>query len=376
MAQHQQKGSAAEVLRVFFRMGCIAFGGPAAHIALMEEQIVRRRQWLDQQQFLDLVGITNLIPGPNSTEMTMHCGKERAGIPGLFAAGIGFIFPAVLITALLAWLYVRYGQLPALEQMLFGIKPAVLAIILSAVYRLGKKAVKGITLAVLGLILVVLSFSQVTVVLLILGAGIVGLLLRAGLRQKMPMLAWPLLWTATKGASTAGVFAVFFKVGCILFGSGYVLLAYLDQELVQQLGWLSREELLDAIAIGQFTPGPVLSTATFIGYLINGWIGALAATAGIFLPSFFFVWLVNPLAAKMRSDPLLGAFLDAVNVAALGLMVGILLQMGLDVLVDWVSVGIASLAVFFTFGPYRPGNVWIIVGGGLLGYLLYLTGLR
>ena len=368
-----------EVARVFFRMGWYAFGGPAAHIAMMEEEIVRKRQWIDRQHFLDLMGATNLIPGPNSTEMTMHCGHERAGEAGLFIAGACFIFPAVLLTGLLAWAYVRYGQLPAVEPFIFGIKPAVLAIIAGAILKLGKKALKNWQLGLLGLLTLIVSMLDVSEILALLGAGLLGgvyfYLRRRGQAQVsalFPLLLWQTGAATLAKLSTAQIFWSFLKVGAILYGSGYVLFAYLDAELVAR-GWLSRPELIDAIAIGQFTPGPVLSTATFIGYQLGGVAGAATATLGIFLPSFLFVWILNPLVPKMRQSTFLGAFLDAVNIAAVAVMVAVLFDMGRDSLVDWRAGVIAAVSALAAFGPRKVSSMWIVLGGAVLGYLLQLV---
>ena len=313
--------SIREVAQVFFKLGCIAFGGPAAHIAMMEAEVVEKRKWMSREHFLDLIGATNLIPGPNSTEMTMHCGHERAGVLGLFAAGVCFIFPAVVITGILAWLYVKYGQLPEVEPFIYGIKPAVLAIIAAAIYKLGKKALKNWELGILGAMVVVASLAGVNEILALLTTGIVGTLFfygRAKWHNRVqvhllplgPMLLLQTTATSALKITTSGIFWTFLKVGAVLYGSGYVLFAYLDAELVLR-GWLTRPELMDAIAAGQFTPGPVLSTATFIGYQLGGWSGAVAATMGIFLPSFLFVWLLNPLVPKMRKSMLLSFFLEA-----------------------------------------------------------------
>jgi len=306
-----------EIASVFFRLGLVAFGGPAAHIAMMEDEIVEKRKWIDRQHFLDLMGATNLIPGPNSTEMTMHCGHERGGVPGLFVAGICFIFPAVVLTAILGYLYVTYGQLPAVEPFLLGIKPAVLALIAAAIYKLGKKALKGIELGILGLLTVAASLLGVNEIVALLTAGVLGTLyfyFKSATKTRKVGSLIPLFFFqgAVAKLSTIKIFLSFLKVGSILYGSGYVLFAYLDAELVTN-GILSRSELMDAIAIGQFTPGPVLSTATFIGYQLGGVSGALAATIGMFLPSFLFVWIMNPLVPKMRQSKVLGYFLDCVN---------------------------------------------------------------
>lgn len=373
-----EKGTLKEVAGLFFKLGCIAFGGPAAHVAMMEEEVVTKRKWMDRQHFLDLMGATNLIPGPNSTEMTMHCGHERAGIPGLFVAGACFIFPAVLITGFLAYLYVEFGSLPEVEPFIFGIKPAVLAIIGGAVLKLGKKALKGWELGALGALVLAASLLGVNEILALLGAGILGTLyfstksrLGTGAASFAPILAFQGLSSSVSIISATNVFWVFLKVGAVLYGSGYVLFAYLDAELVAN-GWLSRLELIDAIAAGQFTPGPVLSTATFIGYQIAGWQGALAATAGIFLPSFLFVLILNPWVPKMRQSKVLGFFLDSVNIAAVAIMLAVLFVMSVDTLVNWQAGVIAVLGAFFTFGPKKLNAMWIVGGGSILGYLLNL----
>ncbi len=372
------KGNLSEIGKLFFKLGCIAFGGPAAHIAMMEEEVVEKRKWMSRQHFLDLIGATNLIPGPNSTEMTMHCGHERGGVLGLFTAGISFIFPAVLITGFLGFLYVEYGELPQVEPFIFGIKPAVLAIIAAAVVKLGKKALKGWELGILGAIVLTASLLGVNEIIALLAAGVLGTLyfmtkskITTGVNSILPII---LLQTGSATATkitAVNVFWSFLKVGSILYGSGYVLFAYLDAELVMN-GWLTRPELIDAIAVGQFTPGPVLSTATFIGYQMAGWQGALAASVGIFLPSFLFVWILNPLIPKMRESKILGFFLDSVNVAAVAVMVAVLVVMGHDTLTDWRAITIGILGAIFTFGPKKLNAMWIVAGGAALGYLLKL----
>lgn len=372
------KSKLYEVASVFFRLGCIAFGGPAAHIAMMEDEIVKKRQWMDRQHFLDLIGATNLIPGPNSTEMTMHCGHERAGVPGLFVAGFCFIFPAVVITGVFAWLYTEYGQLPQVESFIFGIKPAVLAIIAGAILKLGKKALKGVELGILGALVLAAALAGVNEVLALLGAGVLGAVYfssKAKVLDKgasgIGLFMISMTSTTVLKVTTIKVFWTFLKVGAVLYGSGYVLFAYLDAELVTQ-GWLTRQQLLDAVAVGQFTPGPVLSTATFIGYQLNGPYGALAATAGIFLPSFIFVLILNPLIPKMRKSKVLGFFLDSVNVSAVAVMLAVLFEMSKDTLMSWPAVVIAVLGVFFTFGPKKVSSLWIVVGGAILGAILQL----
>ena len=367
-----------EVALVFFKLGCFAFGGPAAHIAMMEDEIIEKRRWMTRDQFLDLIGTTNLIPGPNSTEMTMHCGYERAGKAGLFVAGIAFIFPATLITAILAYFYVEYGQLPQVEGFVYGIKPAVLAIIASAIYKLGKKAVKSTELIVLGVLVLAASLLGVNEIIALLSAGILGMgyfYLKEKSTRSLNTVAPLLLFlginaTATK-ITAINLFFIFLKVGAILYGSGYVLFAYLDAELVSA-GLLTRPELIDAIAIGQFTPGPVLSTSTFIGYQLSGFPGALAATTGIFLPSFLFVLILNPLIPKMQQSKLLRYFLDSVNNAAVAVMLAVLFIMAKETLIEWQAIAIAILAVFLTFKT-KVSTIWIICIGAALGYLLKLS---
>ena len=375
----KNKGNLLEVAQVFFKMGCIAFGGPAAHIAMMEEEVVNKRKWMSRQYFLDLIGVTNLIPGPNSTEMTMHCGHERAGFPGLFVAGVSFIFPAVVITGFLAWLYTTYGSLPNVEPFVFGIKPAVLAIIAGAILKLGKKALKGWELGVLGLLVLaasLLGFNEVTVLLI---AGLLGTIyftskskLNDTPKSIVPLVLLQASSTAVLKITSIKVFWTFLKVGSVLYGSGYVLFAYLDAELVTT-GWLTQQELMDAIAVGQFTPGPVLSTATFIGYQLTGFWGAIAASLGIFLPSFLFVLVLNPLIPKMRKSKVLRYFLDSVNVAAVAVMLGVLFEMSRVILInDWRAIVIAVISMGITFGLKKSNAMWTVLGGSLLGYLLLL----
>ncbi len=367
-----------EVASVFFKLGVIGFGGPAAHVAMMEEEIVTKRKWMDRQHFLDLMGATNLIPGPNSTEMTMHCGKERAGWMGLFVAGGAFIFPAVVLTLLLAYVYVEYGQVPAIAPIFVGIKPAVLAIIAGAIIKLGKKALKNTTIGIIGAIVLVAAFAGLTEVLAILMGGVIALIWLGVRGDKAyslaALLAIPAVATMGQNLSTTKLFLVFLKVGSILFGSGYVLVAYLQGELVDKLGWLTESQLLDAIAIGQFTPGPVLSTATFVGYQVDGFMGAAVATVGIFLPSFLFVLLLNPLVPLLRSSKAAGAFLDGVNVGAVAIMIAVTFELAKSTLVDWKTIVILLVALFFTFGPKKLSSVWIVLLGMILGYVLSLMG--
>ncbi|EKD82739.1 MAG: hypothetical protein ACD_39C01122G0001 [uncultured bacterium] len=370
-----------EVAGVFFKLGLLAFGGPAAHIAMMQEEVVQRRQWLSEQQFLDLVGATNLIPGPNSTEMAIHCGYIRAGTAGLLIAGICFITPAVFLTGLIAWVYAKYGALPDVEPFFFGIKAAVLVIICNAVLALGRKAVSSRKLAVFGIVAVILSLLGLPAVAIILGLGVVGMLnfsrpqSAAGLVMQ---LSAPVLGIGGAAAipaiavTSSHLFMVFLKIGAVLFGSGYVLVAFLNDELVHKLGWLTPQVLMDSIAIGQFTPGPVLSTATFIGYQISGIEGAAAATLGIFLPSFFFVLLLNPLLPLLRSSAVVSRFLDAVNVVSVGLMAAVVLELGYGLTADWRLSVIAAVAFLISYWKKQINAVWLVLWGSLGGRLLMM----
>lgn len=360
-----------EVGALFFKLGSIAFGGPAAHIAMMEDEVVKKRKWMTHQHFLDLVGATNLIPGPNSTEMTMHCGHERAGWKGLVIAGVSFIFPAVVITMVFAWLYDRYGQLPQVEPFIYGIKPAVIAIILGAVFRLGKKALKNVVLGVLGILTLAATLLGVHEILALFACGILGVLWHYMRHPSdhLPGVAPFMVLQIVSSASTLKILWIFFKVGALLYGSGYVLFAYLDAELVNT-GLLSRQQLIDAVAVGQFTPGPVLSTATFIGWQLNGFWGAIAATIGIFIPSFIFVALLNPLIHKMRKSNVIAAFLDAVNIAAVAVIVAVSVEMGRETFTDWRTILIAVLSILAVFGLKKMNSAFVVVGGAVLGYLL------
>ena len=365
-----------QVAAVFFKLGLFAFGGPAAHIAMMEHEVVTKRAWMTREHYLDLIGATNLIPGPNSTEMTMHCGYQRAGKKGLFIAGISFVFPAVFITAILGYLYVLYGALPQVQPFIKGIQPAVIVIIASAVIKLGKKAVKNWELALLGTLFLAASLLGFDQVLVLFAGGLLGMcyfLIKSKIQHTTPLFAPPfmILIVSEIGAklTAMGIFLKFLKVGSILYGSGYVLFAYLDTELVTT-ALLSQTQLIEAIGIGQFTPGPILSTATFIGYQLGGFWGAIAATAGIFMPSFLFVWLLNPLIPKMRKSKVLGYFLDSINVAAVAIMLAVIITMSKQTLVDWQAALIAILSGILIFGFKKVSVMWVLIIGAILGYVL------
>ncbi|RAW02035.1 chromate efflux transporter [Pseudochryseolinea flava] len=366
-----QSSNLSEVAKVFFRLGWIAFGGPAAHIAMMQKEVVEKRKWLTNEHFLDLVGATNLIPGPNSTEMTMHCGHERAGHKGLIVAGLCFIIPAVLITGTLAWAYEQYGMLPEVTPFIYGIKPAIIAVIITTMITLGKTALKSTMLAVIGVIAATLTLLGVNEIYVLFGSGFVGIVLyylrnRNQFNTVNPVLvALPLM----NEASNWRVFFIFLKVGSILYGSGYVLFAFLDAELVEQ-GIISRQELIDAIAVGQFTPGPVFSSATFIGWQIGGFRGALAATVGIFLPAFLFVAFLNPIIPKLRKSTMMASFLDTVNIASIAIILAVVIDMGRDTLNDWRTITIAITALVITYVFKSINSAFIVLGGALAGYIL------
>lgn len=363
-----------EVIRLFLRLGFTAFGGPAAHIAMMHDEVVVRRQWMDEQRFLDLVGATNLIPGPNSTEMAIHVGYYRAGWRGLLAAGLCFILPAVFIVGILAWAYVEYGATPQGSALMYGIKPVIIAIVLQALYRLARKAVQGPWLAAVGLGALALYLLGVNELVVLFGGALLVLAVQT-LRQLpqgtalfVPLLA---LGNASPQLITTGVgldrlFLIFLKVGAVLYGSGYVLLAFLRNDLVLRLQWLTDQQLLDAVAIGQFTPGPVFTTATFIGYTLAGVPGAIVATAGIFLPSFCFVALLARIVPYIRDARWSAALLDGVNVAALGLMAGVTWQLARAALVDLPTVLLAITAAILLF-RYKINSAWLVLAGGLIG---------
>ncbi len=362
-----------EIVTLFLRLGFTAFGGPAAHIAMLHDEVVVRRGWLDDQHFLDLIGATNLIPGPNSTEMVIHVGYERAGWRGLVLAGLCFILPATLIVGVLAWAYVRFGATPAGEALLYGIKPVIIAVVAQALWKLGRTALKGWLLAAVGVAVFALYLLGVDE-LLLLAAGALLVLAARRLRPGagLWLIAPPFLWIqAASEVSVSRLFLIFLKVGAVLYGSGYVLLAFLRADLVVRLGWLTEQQLLDAVAIGQFTPGPVFTTATFVGYVLAGVPGAVVATVGIFLPSFVFVALIRNIVPAVRRSPWAGALLDGVNASALGLMAGVTVQLGQAALVDLPTALLAVVAALLLF-RYRVNSAWLVLGGGVAGLLLQL----
>ncbi len=368
-----------EVARLFLKLGVTAFGGPAAHIAIMHDEVVRRRGWLSDDAFLDLVGATNLIPGPNSTEMAIHLGYLRAGWPGLVVGGLCFIVPAMMMVMGLARAYVAYGSSPQAGWLLYGVKPVVIAIIAQALWTLGRKAVKTPWLAVVGLAVLALSFAGVNELGLLFGGGLLVMLIanfrrwRLGAAGAIGLLRagyWPYLTPPALAASFSlpVLFLTFLKIGAVLYGGGYVLLAFLRADFVVRLGWLTDRQLIDAVAVGQLTPGPLFTTATFIGFLLDGTRGALASTVGIFLPSFIFVALSNPLIPRIRGSPVISSLLDGVNVSALGLMAAVSWQLGRSSLVDPLTgaVGLVALALLVCF---RLNSTWLILAGAGIGWL-------
>jgi chromate transporter len=371
-------GSLSEVAALFLKLGFVAFGGPAAHIALMRDEVVTRRRWVSEQQFLDLLGASNLIPGPTSTELAIYLGYARAGWRGLVLAGTLFILPAALISLALAWAYVRYGSTPEAVWLLYGIKPVIIAVVVQAIWALARTAVKGWLLAAIGALVLGLYAVGINEIVLLLGAGMLVMAARhAGrLRQRpralvlVPVLGAPALSTAGAAAvDPVSLFFVFLKIGAVLYGSGYVLLAFLRNDFVVRLGWLTDQQLIDAVAVGQFTPGPVFTTATFIGYIVAGTGGAALSTLAIFLPSFVFVAIVYPLVPRLRGSAWMSAFLDGVNVAAIGLMLAVTWQLARSAVVDWPSAGLALVAAILLL-RWRINSVWLIAGAGVIGIVI------
>jgi len=393
-----------EIARLFLKLGTISFGGPAAHIANMETEAVERRRWLSHEQFLDLFAATHLIPGPNAVEMANHIGYRRAGLIGSIVAGLCFSLPAVLITAAFAYSYVEYGDIPRVKPFLWGIKPVVLAIILCALGRLGRKSLRTWPLGLIGVGVVAAVFGSRAIfgksdeVIILLVASLLGVILLRWLRSGAPptrnKMAGVLAVATVAGApgvahASAAVVATgtaacaasasfslwklglfFFKVGAVLYGGGYVLVAYLEGGLVDQYGWLNAEQLIDAVAIGQLTPGPMLSTATFVGYLVDGIPGAAVATLGILLPCFLFVAAVNPLIPKLRNSPTASLFLDAVTAASIGLMASVTVTLGRATLVDWPAWLIAAVATAVLL-RWKVAPAWLVLAGAVAGSLLY-----
>lgn len=389
----EKRTSLNELALLFLRLGSTSFGGPAVHIAMMEDEVVHRRNWLTHQQFLDMLAATNLIPGPNSTEMAIHVGFQRAGFRGLFVAGIAFIAPAVLIVSLLSWFYVRYGNLPLTAAFLYGIKPVVLAIVIQALFRLSKSTLKSRNLVCTAILALIMNFSGMGELYVLFLAAITSAVVFPFFKPKkqvsdsiascwglIPALVTkPFLFSMPPILSAASVvasiqlwqlFLVFLKAGSVLFGSGYVLLAFLRADLVEKLGWLSEAQLLDAIVVGQITPGPVFTTATFIGYLLSGPSGALVATIGIFLPAFFFVAISAPLLPYLRRSFVVARILDGLNAASLALMAVVTIRLTPAAVVDWTSASVMLISAASLL-LWKVNSSWLVMAGGIVGLLSF-----
>jgi chromate transporter len=415
-----REGRLGEVAAYFLRLGFTAFGGPAAHIAMMRDEVVRKRKWVSEQRFLDLLGVINMIPGPNSTELAIYLGYERAGWLGLFVGGGLFILPAFLIVLALAWAYGAFGSLPQVEWLLYGVKPVVIAIVLQALWGLARTALKGPVAIILGLGVVALYLLGVNIVVLLFGGALLYGAFRLATRQWRPggrallgvdpfaplavlgilaarlrelpvriaasfrgIMAAPLapesaLALATVAPATpysvGQLFLTFLKIGAVIYGSGYTLLAFLHGDFVQRLGWLTDKQLLDAVSVGQFTPGPVFTTATFVGYITGGWSGAVVATLAIFLPSFAYIALFWPVASWLRARSWSAPLLDGLNVAALALMAGVTIQLARAALVDVITVLLAGAALLILL-RWKVNSAWLIAGGALVGLLAHLLSL-
>ena len=373
-------GSLREVAALFLKLGVIAFGGPAAHIAMMRRELVERRGWLSDQRFLDLLGATNLIPCPNSTEMAIHIGLLRAGWRGLIVAGACFILPAVVIVLALSWAYVEYGSKPEAGWLLYGVKPVIIAVVVQALYTLFKTAVKSWFLGAMGAAVVALYLIGANEVALLFGAGAIVVAVENGRRiaraLRSPALLAPFavgglpiaaaVAAAPASYSALTLFLTFLKIGAVLYGSGYVLLAFLRNDFVVRLGWLTNVQLLDAVAIGQVTPGPVFTTATFVGYIVGGFQGALLATLAIFLPSFLFVAAIHPLIPRLRGSPWAASLLDGVNVAAIGLMAGVTWKLANDAVIDVLTAALAVLSGVLLI-RFRLNSAWLVLVGAAAG---------
>lgn len=373
---NSRRGSVREVAAVFLKLGTIAFGGPAAHIAMMHDETCRKRAWVSEERFLDLLGAANIIPGPSSTEMAIYLGYERAGWKGLVAGGVCFVLPAMIIVLAVAWAYVRYGRLPEASWLLYGVKPVIVAVIVQALLKLAKTAIKGVLPACVAVAVLALYLAGFNAIVLIFGSGLLVMGARGRWRLQKgtgPMFgALPLVGLQASIAATpfglSALFFTFLKIGSVVFGSGYVLLAFLRADFVARLGWLTDRQILDAVAVGQFTPGPVFTTATFIGYLLDGFRGGLLGTLGIFLPSFFLTAAVFPVIGMLRRSKRTAGFLDGVNAGALGLMAGVTLQLGRAALVDWPTLGLAAVSAFLLF-RLKINSAWVILGGGIAMFI-------
>ncbi len=392
MLRHQSNSENPELLPafltsiavLFLRLGLTAFGGPAAHIAMMQDEVVQRRKWLTKEEFLDLLGACNLIPGPSSTELAIHIGFRLARWRGLVLAGICFILPAFLMVMGIAWAYVRFGHLPQAAGLLSGVKPVVIAVILQALVGLGRTALKNRYLMAVGVLTAIAAFLHVVPLLILVSGGglAVGRACAAGNQTRTPgtlllligliaaLVAFTLVLShysvPSHAVSTGALFWVFLKLGSVVYGSGYVLLAFIRTDLVMRLHWLTSAQIVDAVAVGQVTPGPVFTTATFIGFVLGGPMGATIATLGIFLPAFVFVAISGRLVTSVRRSPIARAFLDGVNAASLALMAAVTWDLGRAAMVDWISGTLALISAFLLL-RFRVNSLWLILGGAIVG---------
>jgi len=381
----RRQGTLISVCLLFLRLGATAFGGPAVYIAMMRNEVVSRRKWMADAQFLDLLAATNIVPGPNATEVAIHVGRLRAGLPGLLLTGVCFTAPATAITLVFAWSYVHFGSAPELSWVLYGVKPVVIGIMVQAIWGLGRPMVGKPVLLLLGAGVIALYLLGVNEIALLFGSGAAAVVWSGVARirhgRSLPALslvslAWPVGAAGAAGAATftlGGLFLTFLKIGSILYGSGYVLVTFLRADFVERLGWLTEQQLLDAVAAGQVTPGPLLSTATFIGYLLGSWQGALLATIAVFLPSFIFVAATGPLIPRLRRLPWTGALLDGVGVAALALMAGVTWELGRAAIVDVPSALLAVLGAALLLA-LRLNSAWLVLLGALSGFLIKVAG--
>lgn len=357
-AAPDSRANVAEVAALALRLGVTAFGGPAVHIAMLHDEVVTRRNWMSEEEFLDFLGATNLIPGPNSTEMVMHAGRARAGWTGFWIAGVAFILPAALIVLACAWAYVEYGRTPAVEWLLYGVKPVIIAVVLQALWGLMRTAVKTPFLGVVAAVALALYLMGVHELAILFGAAVI--VLASGLRSRNVLHAVELQ-----------LFLLFLKIGSVLYGSGYVLLAFLRRDFVDRLGWITDAQLLDAVAVGQFTPGPLFTTATFIGYVVAGFPGAVLATIGIFLPAFFFVAVTTPFVARMRKSPSLSSMLDGLNVVSVAVMAGVTWQLARTTIVDAFTAAMAVIAVVVLW-RWKINSAWLVLAAALIALLVRL----
>lgn len=381
LTKDEQKNRLKEIAFVFLKLGITAFGGPAAHVAMMDEEIVKKRKWIDRDKFLDFYGATNLLPGPNSTELAIHLGFERGGVLGLIIAGLCFILPAMIIVTALAAIYNLYGTMPQIEGIMYGIKPVIIAVILQALLRLGKTALKNKSSVILAIVVIVLAYFGIHEIALLFISGLIMMLIvnRDKLRGKnyslsfflptIPLSVYTVNEQLGNNITTNTLFLTFLKIGSVLYGSGYVLLAFLETYFVERFGVITTQQLLDAVSIGQFTPGPVFTTATFIGYIVNGIPGAIVSTIGIFLPAFLMVGLLNNVIPKLRSSQWVSGILDGVNVGSLALMAVVSLKLGVSAIHDFPTIILAALSIFLVF-KYNVNSAWLVLSGGFIGLIL------